>query len=756
WEDYRHGEPKYFAQRFDAAFLPVGENIEHYGNSDITFAPNGSHLAVREYYDSWEMPDISVTSYAVCGKVFNTDLTASSEFFLAGHQSSWCGMGFRGNYIGLASTSNAHIFFSNNSGPVTLKKIDFNGNIILDSDSTEMQLPRTSFTIAAASNQSNEYAVFWKYCSNFEFDPEDTLSSGIYGIFFSQEDSIYKYNVPVKTLPENTNYITGYYDFKAVTTNDTCYSIFYIDSDSFYVSKNKVDREGFLIGEEVRIPLFHAAIPVHSHNIFNFSFTPIKDGYFYLLVTFQSYLSYFSTLIKFDEYGNQVGEPVHSSDLSSRVGNNFIIKEGSNLVIPLSKEDDVFIAEMENFNITSELKINTDQIGSNESSPTVASNNDKFLVNWYDEKFNSGKFISPDGSVLSERKFFEPADYLLFSDGNIVGVWKKYSSDNLYKIGFTIYNHELTPLSNVELITGNQDDLRIVHTILPDETFIIFYRNAGELYLKRFSKEGELLNESQFSGWSNLSSLRIFLEGDDSFWITNCKYFQKYSKQLQSLTPVYDTYAQLYVGDEKTVTFRYEYNYLNFYVNSLNGDSVAHKKMGIVIKEYNYGKIGENSFLLIYKTHENKIYACAYTNSGVQIKSPVLIHDNITVSRKMPSFGVCNDKILFVWADDRIKENGYSIYGRIFNLDSFTGIDDYSSSDTPDNFELHQNYPNPFNPVTTIKFSIPTSPKTPLLSKERGRGEVVTLKVYDILGREVAVLVNEEKAPGNYEVVFDA
>ena len=74
----------------------------------------------------------------------------------------------------------------------------------------------------------------------------------------------------------------------------------------------------------------------------------------------------------------------------------------------------------------------------------------------------------------------------------------------------------------------------------------------------------------------------------------------------------------------------------------------------------------------------------------------------------------------------------------------------------PVNYNLSQNYPNPFNPVTTIKFTIPTSPQTPLLSKERGRGEVVTLKVFDVLGREVAILVNEEKAPGNYEVQFSA
>jgi len=67
-------------------------------------------------------------------------------------------------------------------------------------------------------------------------------------------------------------------------------------------------------------------------------------------------------------------------------------------------------------------------------------------------------------------------------------------------------------------------------------------------------------------------------------------------------------------------------------------------------------------------------------------------------------------------------------------------------------FSLSQNYPNPFNPVTKIKYSIPQSP--PLGGD--GRGGLVTLKVYDILGREIATLVNEEKPAGNYEVEFNA
>ncbi|HAX48849.1 MAG TPA: peptidase S8, partial [Bacteroidetes bacterium] len=58
-------------------------------------------------------------------------------------------------------------------------------------------------------------------------------------------------------------------------------------------------------------------------------------------------------------------------------------------------------------------------------------------------------------------------------------------------------------------------------------------------------------------------------------------------------------------------------------------------------------------------------------------------------------------------------------------------------------FSLHQNYPNPFNPVTNIKFSIPKSGN-------------VSLKVYDILGREVAELVDEFKPQGNYLVDFNA
>ena len=61
----------------------------------------------------------------------------------------------------------------------------------------------------------------------------------------------------------------------------------------------------------------------------------------------------------------------------------------------------------------------------------------------------------------------------------------------------------------------------------------------------------------------------------------------------------------------------------------------------------------------------------------------------------------------------------------------------------PKIFEVYQNYPNPFNPTTTIKYSIP-------------QDAIVTIKVFNVLGEEVSLLVNKEMKTGIHEVVFDA
>jgi hypothetical protein len=68
---------------------------------------------------------------------------------------------------------------------------------------------------------------------------------------------------------------------------------------------------------------------------------------------------------------------------------------------------------------------------------------------------------------------------------------------------------------------------------------------------------------------------------------------------------------------------------------------------------------------------------------------------------------------------------------------------DVKETDYPLEYTLSQNYPNPFNPVTTIKYTVPHK-------------SFITIKIFNVLGKEITTLVNDEKSPGVYELTWNA
>jgi hypothetical protein len=90
---------------------------------------------------------------------------------------------------------------------------------------------------------------------------------------------------------------------------------------------------------------------------------------------------------------------------------------------------------------------------------------------------------------------------------------------------------------------------------------------------------------------------------------------------------------------------------------------------------------------------------------------------------------------MYGWTVEKWKYNG-TLPSFLTSVEPVEGLQ-------PTGYTLSQNYPNPFNPTTTIEFSLPQS-------------AFVTLKVYDVLGQEVALLANETKAAGAYRATFDA
>lgn len=102
-----------------------------------------------------------------------------------------------------------------------------------------------------------------------------------------------------------------------------------------------------------------------------------------------------------------------------------------------------------------------------------------------------------------------------------------------------------------------------------------------------------------------------------------------------------------------------------------------------------------------------------------------------------------NGNSILVWADSRLDGNG--VYAQELNLDGELGVVTGVAAEqmnAPMEFALYQNYPNPFNPATNLKFDI-------------AHGNSVTLKVFDLLGREVLMPVNQYLDPGSYRVTVN-
>jgi photosystem II stability/assembly factor-like uncharacterized protein len=156
-----------------------------------------------------------------------------------------------------------------------------------------------------------------------------------------------------------------------------------------------------------------------------------------------------------------------------------------------------------------------------------------------------------------------------------------------------------------------------------------------------------------------------------------------------------------------------------------------------------------------------------YPSPGAQTYSLQLSTDSLFGTLLVDSSNI--DRCVFNIQPNTLVQNVWH-YWRVKSV-NFMGSSNWSSvfrfmitilgsgikgSDIPTYFSLLQNYPNPFNPSTKIKFNLPDPSEggaiTPL---SLGEGLGVRLCIYDLLGREVATLVNEQLKPGMYEVEFN-
>ncbi len=148
----------------------------------------------------------------------------------------------------------------------------------------------------------------------------------------------------------------------------------------------------------------------------------------------------------------------------------------------------------------------------------------------------------------------------------------------------------------------------------------------------------------------------------------------------------------------------------------------------------------DDNVLLEWKT------ASSLNNAGFEVQKSYKDSEEWKVIGFVESYGDPNSLVEYSFTDysshrfpiiryrlKSIDNDGSYQYSQIIEINTF-----------PSTYELSQNYPNPFNPSTKIKYKIPSIGSAQTVA--------VQLKVYDILGNEVATLVDEQKEPGVYEV----
>jgi hypothetical protein len=137
------------------------------------------------------------------------------------------------------------------------------------------------------------------------------------------------------------------------------------------------------------------------------------------------------------------------------------------------------------------------------------------------------------------------------------------------------------------------------------------------------------------------------------------------------------------------------------------------------------------------------IYCQRYRADGTQFGNNFRVNgDNTTTAQTNPNVAFKNDIIVTAWQTHHNEGQSWDVYANLIQFSEETAVDD-NRGDIPESFELLQNHPNPFNAQTMIHFVMPVAGK-------------IHLGIYNLLGQEVAVLIDGELTSGQHKIRWDA
>jgi hypothetical protein len=262
-----------------------------------------------------------------------------------------------------------------------------------------------------------------------------------------------------------------------------------------------------------------------------------------------------------------------------------------------------------------------------------------------------------------------------------------------------------------------------------DESYIIHARStpsmAGDLYISYRKEDGS---------WTNSKSLGSEINLPNPSWefgpfVTQDNKYMFFTRGGVGM-PSYSTY---WVKIDNIIDSLRHTNFIPYLKNQIpdQNDTVSHL-LNFTVPDSTFIDDDGNSILT---------YSATLSNGGVL---PTWLSFNPatrTFSGTPMALGSIGLKVIVTDTANATASCTFTL-----NVVDHTSINQHNEQ-IINEYKLFQNYPNPFNPTTKIKFEVPLS--------KGGLMGIVSMRVYDILGKEIETLVNEKLQPGTYEVSFD-
>jgi len=354
---------------------------------------------------------------------------------------------------------------------------------------------------------------------------------------------------------------------------------------------------------------------------------------------------------------------------------------------------------------------------------------------------------------VDTMRFIVGTPVLLFADttNNINSMWTITATPTTPAWGVTTSSYHSAPNSYTDSPSGSYTNNATVRMTLTNPVNLSSYSNPKLTFWTKWDIEnnwdcGQVkLSTNNGSSWISLQGL-----------YTNPASGQ--GAQIPAGEPVYDAAQTSWVQEEISLAgLTSSQNKLRFELRtdgSITKDGWYVDDISIYVFAVVPVELSSFTATALNNSVELKwVTSSELNNSGFEIQRKTL-GDNSQWTKIgfVQGSGSTNEPVTYSFTDKN-PERGINLY-RLKQIDFDGSYKIFNSVavnfNLPVKFALEQNYPNPFNPSTRIQYAVGNLPDG------KSGSQLVQLKVYDVLGNEVATLVNEEKQPGVYEVEFNA